>query len=270
MNKKVSLSFGFAAVLTLFSLTGILNVFKQIVGLLRLFTPLGFVNGICSIAATLTPVVLLVLLILNVKRDVKRITPVILIVLGIVQLWMSVRFVMNGGFPSLGEGVRMILGIADKAVSLLVGTVMILAACGIKQKRHIALVPVLTGMVLILNLLPAVALTIAGQQSDLIAAVCPSLLVLALAFFPKTIYDYEQCTALNKQSVTIIIVAMGILLFCAFVAGGITNGASDSGNDYPYGMEECFRCGGSGLVNEGFLDFETCPVCGGGGMLDSH
>ena len=56
-----------------------------------------------------------------------------------------------------------------------------------------------------------------------------------------------------------------VVALCVAIFVGCT-----SGNKYPYGYEECFRCQGSGLINEGFIDFKTCPTCKGSGMLDSH
>lgn len=62
-----------------------------------------------------------------------------------------------------------------------------------------------------------------------------------------------------------------ILLFLILSAAVNSCGGNGSkGSDYPYGYEQCFRCKGSGLVNNGFIDFNTCPVCRGSGMVDSH
>lgn len=64
------------------------------------------------------------------------------------------------------------------------------------------------------------------------------------------------------------IIAIVVFLIIGLI--GACNGGDSSSDDYPYGYEKCFRCNGSGLVNQGFIDFETCPVCRGSGMLDSH
>lgn len=64
------------------------------------------------------------------------------------------------------------------------------------------------------------------------------------------------------KKVVLIVIAFLLLISCF--------SECSSSRDYPYGYEECFRCQGSGLVNEGFIDFNTCPTCRGSGMLDSH
>lgn len=62
---------------------------------------------------------------------------------------------------------------------------------------------------------------------------------------------------------------VALLAIACLMLVGCFSGCS-SEDDYPYGYEKCFRCQGSGLVNEGFIDFKTCPTCKGSGMLDSH
>ena len=62
-----------------------------------------------------------------------------------------------------------------------------------------------------------------------------------------------------------------IVFVFLFLLGSCSKGCNNgSNNKYGYGYEECFRCHGAGMVNEGFLDFKTCPTCRGSGMLDSH
>lgn len=54
-----------------------------------------------------------------------------------------------------------------------------------------------------------------------------------------------------------IIAATVVISIVSSLFGGGSSGHSNS---------ECAACGGSGMVNEGFLDFETCPVCHGTGL----
>lgn len=62
----------------------------------------------------------------------------------------------------------------------------------------------------------------------------------------------------------ILLILLVCLLLVVCIAG------CDSSNSYPAGYEACFRCNGAGLINDGFIDFKTCPTCRGSGMLDSH
>ena len=66
-----------------------------------------------------------------------------------------------------------------------------------------------------------------------------------------------------------LIIGIVIILMIILVAS-CSKSCGNGGRDYPYGYEECFRCKGSGLVNQGFIDLKTCPTCKGSGMLDSH
>ncbi len=62
-----------------------------------------------------------------------------------------------------------------------------------------------------------------------------------------------------KKVLVIVIVVVLLVLSISLLkqCDGPSNGSG--GNDI------CARCGGSGMVNEGFLDFTTCPVCHGTG-----
>lgn len=64
-----------------------------------------------------------------------------------------------------------------------------------------------------------------------------------------------------------------LIIAFVFMIGAITsctNSCESSGKGHSYGTEECFRCHGSGLINDGFINFKTCPVCHGSGIVDSH
>ena len=70
-------------------------------------------------------------------------------------------------------------------------------------------------------------------------------------------------TKRNQKSNKIvgIIIAVALIIGCIAVASWLFGG----GNGGP-SNNECAACHGSGMVNEGFLDFETCPVCHGTGL----
>lgn len=58
------------------------------------------------------------------------------------------------------------------------------------------------------------------------------------------------------------VIAIAVLLFlCVSCVRWIAN--SDGGG---VSNDECVACHGSGMVNDGFLDFKTCPVCKGTGL----
>lgn len=59
------------------------------------------------------------------------------------------------------------------------------------------------------------------------------------------------------------IIAIAVILILALI-GSCDEGASSNSN-----TDKCAVCGGSGLVNTGFIDFKTCPVCKGTGV-DFH
>ena len=53
-----------------------------------------------------------------------------------------------------------------------------------------------------------------------------------------------------------------VLVIALFSTCDYSSGSSSS-------SDECAVCQGSGLVNDGFIDFKTCPVCKGSGV-DFH
>lgn len=83
--------------------------------------------------------------------------------------------------------------------------------------------------------------------------------------------DYWSCTLGNKKlgglfhkdNPTLPVLVLVIALVIGVVAFVLSTSGSDKNSD------KCSVCGGSGLVNTGFVDFETCPVCKGSGV-DFH
>ena len=59
-----------------------------------------------------------------------------------------------------------------------------------------------------------------------------------------------------------IIITVFLVLILVVSCNAITGGGSSNG-------DQCGVCGGSGYVNDGFIDFKTCPVCTGSGV-DFH
>ena len=77
----------------------------------------------------------------------------------------------------------------------------------------------------------------------------------ATAISAKTKRNQKSTKIVGVIIVTALII--GCIAFASWFFGGGNGGNSDS---------ECAACHGSGMVNEGFLDFETCPVCHGTGL----
>lgn len=62
---------------------------------------------------------------------------------------------------------------------------------------------------------------------------------------------------------------IAVIIFVILLIIGSCSGDGGSSSNYPYGYEQCPRCDGAGMVNDGFADFNTCRLCGGSGMIDS-
>ena len=61
---------------------------------------------------------------------------------------------------------------------------------------------------------------------------------------------------LMGKSITIPAIAAVLILLCV---------ACDSNTTKSSGKNKCPHCDGAGMVNTGFIDFETCPWCHGSG-----
>ena len=255
------------AILVFSSLSSIFGVFLHFFDLIRYFSPMSFIVGLANIAVSLIPLILLILLIINRKKNIQTATSIILLILGILKTATVVLSMLNTPFLQM-SGVDLFIALIGNCVALFTGLILIFAFSSIKQRKRNQLLPIFTALALFAGLIPTLAMAIVGQGS-LISNVSPLLLVLALAFLPKTIYDYNHCVGINKTSIVAIVIVLVVLFVIALISGGIANSDSNS-NDYPYGFDACYRCKGSGLINQGFVDLKTCPVCKGSGMLDSH
>lgn len=83
----------------------------------------------------------------------------------------------------------------------------------------------------------------------------------------NVVSENQNGTNNNNSSAGIGCLGWVIVLVLLYLLGSCFN---DGGSSSGYGSEKCFRCKGAGMVNEGFLDFQTCSTCGGSGILDSH
>ena len=74
----------------------------------------------------------------------------------------------------------------------------------------------------------------------------------------KLVKEMEQRKLFYSKIIAICLAIM--VLFTLFVHM-MPGGTSDNDND-----GKCYRCHGAGMVNNGFLDFDTCPACRGTGI----
>ncbi|MBQ3016750.1 MAG: hypothetical protein IJD79_08230 [Clostridia bacterium] len=82
-----------------------------------------------------------------------------------------------------------------------------------------------------------------------------SFILLAVAVPFVVLYTQGLNIKTRIAAVAIILaIVIGLCLIVRFVPD------SDSGGD------KCVSCGGVGMVNDGFLDFKTCPTCRGTGL----
>ena len=94
------------------------------------------------------------------------------------------------------------------------------------------------------------------------------------AIFKQFLCDFYSRKNIGKNKfrsiVTIILIFVILIGFVYFIATGLINLdeilASSNSSSPDVENDKCYRCNGSGLINEGFLDFKTCPACKGTGI----
>ena len=105
------------------------------------------------------------------------------------------------------------------------------------------------------------------QQSFYFNSFVNTLQSLVFAFALATVLFFAKITNNSKQPLSlkqlyIILIVVILILLLILVALLDTVGAFDNNTN----SDACISCGGSGIVNNGFLDFQTCPTCNGNGV----
>lgn len=247
MKKRMSLSFFLILILTILSLFAISDtVFALTTYDYSLFT---IVRNIISM---ITPLALLLLLFFNTKRNVQILSTIVLVICGCTILSGVAQRITNS-IGSISDISILIFVITD----LTQGVLFILSAIRIRSSNLRRPTEAFAIFTFLINLAPLLVLY--GSMLD---NVCTLLLVAGLAFFPDTVRDYENCKFIGKKAITTIGISFAVLLVLLVLFSIPTsNNSSDSSS--------CSICGGSGLVNTGFVNFKTCPVCKGSGR-DFH
>lgn len=91
-----------------------------------------------------------------------------------------------------------------------------------------------------------------------VAACC----LFAFAFMVGMFSDFTD-KHLEKVIMTLIILCVIVSIIVTCIAGPDSDSGSGGGS---YSDDKCAMCDGAGMINDGFLDFKTCPVCRGSGI----
>ncbi len=257
MSKKISRAFFLLIVVTIISLSDYLRLPRNIIGLFTNFSPQGFALGIVNVVKTLLPPAMLVLLCMNEKKNVKKVANIVLIVGGLVYLG-GFLLGAKGLVGSLGSSDIFVVlrGVFPRVNAVITGIVLILAALNLKNRKQDHVVMVIAAVTLFINLVYIASILI--SKGNILSAMVPVLFVIALAYFPRAIYNPENCEAADSNFFIAAGVVVAIFVFCMLAANYAVNSDSSAENS----TQECFNCGGDGWDSD---NNGVCVWCGGDG-----
>ena len=253
----MSLAFLLLAGYILLSLSNIIDVLLDVVNVFRYFNTSMLIGYLMNVAIVLIPVALLVLLILDGKKEMKEVAWIVLVAGGILKLFSLLKMViptlMNGGVDLIG----MLPLFARWIITAIAGVLMIIGALNIKDGKNRKLIPiaVLGGFLFLFF----GTIGVLSGSMPLLTMLRELLLLIALCVLPGTFTNYETCVKANGAGLKIVAVVLAAVFFVMVVASM----ANDSGSSqYGDGVNTCRICGrrtslvaGFGMCGECYYDF---------------
>ena len=232
MKKPMSMSFLLLSILSLLSLGRVWTVLKNLPLLFQRLSPLSYLSIPLSLVLTLMPLALVALLVMNTKRDMKKIAVPGLIALGIAQL-LSVAL----GLRTIGESLRPELYIwlpdlIKRFANLITGILLILGGKSIKEEKKNPVMAVLASIGMYFSAVPLAVGLLTGQGE---VSVNIFLLLAGLWLLPVTIFDHENCVLVNGKSmkaVYYLAIIFGVVLVISGILG--YSGSSSSRQKTPW------------------------------------
>lgn len=231
MKRKISLSFLALAVLTLLTIPSMLDILRTIPYLFRGFSVKLLTNFALNALNTFAPLILVIILVLNTKRDMKTIAFIALIVLGCARLLPPLMQISSLPYLFSGGADVWLINLISYATNLIVGILYLMGAVCIHKKEKRKLMVVLTGLAIYGNIIPLVlSFLIPGMGISFWGSLMPFLLTIGVCLFPVTIFDYEHCKVFGGGAVKAVVAFVVVILIVAFASSIATRGGSSSGS----------------------------------------
>jgi heme A synthase len=212
------------------------------------------------------PIAIIILLILNQKKDVAKISTIILSVFGVLRIVALVLGVGNlfAELPKYDEVMAMTSRVCSMIISISTIALVFLSAKSIKNKQTSKYMKVFNIIIIVVTLFYGALSYITKSSSStasntaFISLLTHVVIGFSLSTLPKTIYDYENCEFVTKTKLVVIcVLAISIGLFTALF--GILSNDSENSDGGKY---RCNICGGDGWDSENNC---SCVWCGGDG-----
>lgn len=249
MKKRISIAFCLACLWTICSFaTSGFNSIKQIPIALQHYSLLDCISAISSALLALMPIAIIILLILNQKKDVAKISTIILSVFGVLRIVALVLGVGNlfAELPKYDEVMAMTSRACSMIISISTIALVFLSAKSIKNKQASKYMKVFNIIIIVATVFYGAlsyttsSFSFTASNVSLVSLIGYIAIGFSLWLLPKTIYDYENCAFLTKTKA----ILAGALAVCVAVFALILSKPADSSCGHPdcekYGPFPCY------------------------------
>ena len=267
MKKRISIAFCLACLWAICSFaTSSFNSIKQIPIALQHYPLLDCISAISSALLALMPIAIIILLILNQKKDVAKISTIILSVFGVLRIIALVLGVGNlfTKLPKYDEVMAITSRVCSMIISISTIALVFLSAKSIKNKQTSKYMKVFNIIIIVATVFYGVlsyttsSFSFTASNVSLVSLIGYIAIGFSLWLLPKTIYDYENCEFVTKTKLIIV----GVLVLFIGLSTSLFGIMSNDSEDSDGGKYRCNICGGDGWDSENNC---SCVWCGGDG-----
>jgi hypothetical protein len=187
---------------------------------------MNFISGIAGFLITLTPLVLLTLLIVNKYKDTTKFAGYILIVLGVARL-LPILLQFRSIFSLFNlDLIPMITGLINKLTSILFGVLLILGGLSIRKKEKKRSIVFISSLGIYISIVPLALAVILGN-APILQTLIPILTFVGIAQTPVAIYDHDNCVLITEGNTKIVILVAVVILGIILVSGLLSDNGFD-------------------------------------------